>query len=602
MAADGVLASPAVGNSAAEKVQPTEEQVVEAARAHLAVSPELGIGKLLVQLQSENSWMLSEKRLRSILASTELLQRRRGGGGRATGTTAADADDQGEKDAALMSSASNGGKGGKKKKKGRGAGAGAAFSSSSSSSSAPSYIPRSHLDTLLPLPTGVQAKYFDDVKGKGLIAAQDYKEGDVLFTEDAFVAAPPSHALKSVDDGELCTSCFAPLNSSLVVRCGQKDCIARFCNRLCEGRANSTHHQLLCPGQNPSIKVRPVGEIPFCTMRLCPDHFFFSFSFLFSQPFRKYLAIQRWLSLSLVSRMVARILLTHASNGQGPPSASASVQQAVKSRGAAQRGGGRGVDEAARATLEETLAHLDAFATVSELERRARNPGWGVEREAYLKGMQEGHRLLCEGMDPRAARKTKFPLRTGEFPDKVAADLFSWESFLRMLGRANLNSEAQGGMYLVHSHLNHSCAPNVAVRHPPSPRSGVRQATKVAAVATRSIVAGEELFITYQHPDTPVLRRRMLLWREYMFGPCACERCVAEEACLDDDERSAMQSGTWTHDAQAEEEIAKRKAHAETMEQLDKERRAKLRSEGKHVPEPHEMAGLEDELRTSLGF
>lgn len=169
-----------------------------------------------------------------------------------------------------------------------------------------------------------------------------------------------------------------------------------------------------------------------------------------------------------------------------------------------------------------------------------------------------------------------------------------------MLGRANLNTEAQGGMYLVHSHLNHDCDPNISIRHPPS-RHGVRQATKIAAVAKRPIKAGEELLITYQDPSIGLARRRMLLWREYMFGPCTCVRCLTELGALDEDEKKQMEEGGWMHDQQEEQEVERRKRHAEMIEQLDRDRKAKLAAEGKSDPDK-DLNGIEDELRNHLGL
>lgn len=201
------------------KVLPSEEQVVAHAASKLQDDPNLGAAKLTGLLQSENNWSLSEKRLKAILISSGLRS-----------SPAVVQPD-------TTASPSNGTAKKKKKK------------------SSPSYIPRSHLDATLATPDGVKPVYFDSVKGKGLVADRDFKEGDVIFTEDAFISAPPGHALKAVDDGELCTSCFAPITGSLVASCGQKDCHARFCSRLCQNRAQSVHHPLLCPGQNPSIKV-----------------------------------------------------------------------------------------------------------------------------------------------------------------------------------------------------------------------------------------------------------------------------------------------------------------------------------------------------------
>lgn len=484
-----------------EKQTPSEEQIIEASRSKLNDLPTLGIAKLLIQLQTENQWSLSEKRLKTILVKANLRQTKPSTNGKQDNT--------------------------------------------------PSHVPLSHLDTSLNIPEGIKAVYFDRIKGKGLIADRDFKEGQTIFNEDAFVASAPSQAMRQVEQGELCSNCFAPLAGSLVVRCGQKDCESRFCTRLCQTRAQTAHHAILCPGQNPSIK-----------------------------PFNKFLSIQKWLSLAIVSKTLAKILLTHSNH------ASASLHTSHNKRS----------EEQPKATLEEMLSHFDAFATVSELERRARNPGWEVERSAFLTSMQEAHSLLCKGLDPRIERK-KWPLWK-DFPENVAEKLFTWDNFILLLGRANINTEAQGGMYLVHSHLNHSCLPNVTIRHPPS-RHGVRQATKITAMAKKDIKKGDELVITYQDPSLEISRRRMLLWREYMFGPCECQRCLDELKGMDEEQKKEMESGSWKVDVNEEEEIRKRKEHADMLNQLEKERRDKLQSEGK---DEKDMKGIEEELRTHLGF
>ena len=191
--------------SSAEKHQPSEQEIIEASSALLAASPALGIAKVLAHLQREKQWALSERRLKAVLVAAGL---------RTTGAVS-------QKRATAQAHD----------------------------------VPLSKLDARLPIPAGVRAVYFDSVKGKGLVADRDFEEGEPIFTEDAFVAAPPAHALPAVERGELCTQCFAPLSGLLVVPCGKQGCQARFCNRLCQSRAQNTHHALLCPGQNSSIKV-----------------------------------------------------------------------------------------------------------------------------------------------------------------------------------------------------------------------------------------------------------------------------------------------------------------------------------------------------------
>jgi ribosomal protein L15 len=121
------------------------------------------------------------------------------------------------------------------------------------------------------------------------------------------------------------------------------------------------------------------------------------------------------------------------------------------------------------------------------------------------------------------------------------------------------------------------------------------------AVARRDIKEGEELFITYQVPNLSLARRRMLLWREYMFGPCQCERCIDDESQLNEDERKEMNRGGLKKDEKEEEEIKMRREHAAKIDALEKERNEKLIAEGRPIPEK-DLTGLEDELRAKLGF
>lgn len=76
----------------------------------------------------------------------------------------------------------------------------------------------------------------------------------------------------------------------------------------------------------------------------------------------------------------------------------------------------------------------------------------------------------------------------------------------------------------MHSHVNHSCDPNVSVRHLDQ-RSAL---SRITMVAVRDIEVGEELFITYTNPKMSLeIRRKHLL--EWGFGKCNCSRCATEE-------------------------------------------------------------------------
>lgn len=83
--------------------------------------------------------------------------------------------------------------------------------------------------------------------------------------------------------------------------------------------------------------------------------------------------------------------------------------------------------------------------------------------------------------------------------------------------------------------MNHSCSPNISVRHPDQ-RTAL---SRITVIAKRSIAAGEELVVTYVDPSLGVRERRsqLVAWG---FGQCDCERCVEEER----DEKSGVDEGT----------------------------------------------------------
>jgi hypothetical protein len=87
-----------------------------------------------------------------------------------------------------------------------------------------------------------------------------------------------------------------------------------------------------------------------------------------------------------------------------------------------------------------------------------------------------------------------------------------------------IDLEAHGGIYILHSHLNHSCSPNISVRHFDQRTS----LSRITLVAIRDIEVGEELLVTYVNPEGGLKARRdeLLNWG---FGLCMCERCIEEE-------------------------------------------------------------------------
>lgn len=86
---------------------------------------------------------------------------------------------------------------------------------------------------------------------------------------------------------------------------------------------------------------------------------------------------------------------------------------------------------------------------------------------------------------------------------KIENELFTYEGFLRNLGRMSLSKflsisnlsfltsktadlEGHGGLYTLHSHINHACAPNVTVLHPQKGNC----LSRISIVAKRDIEQG----------------------------------------------------------------------------------------------------------------
>jgi hypothetical protein len=84
--------------------------------------------------------------------------------------------------------------------------------------------------------------------------------------------------------------------------------------------------------------------------------------------------------------------------------------------------------------------------------------------------------------------------------------------------------EAHGALYTLHSHLNHSCSPNVSVRHLDQ-RTAL---SRITVIAKCNIAAGEELVVTYVDPSLGVRERRSQLGA-WGFGQCECKRCIKEK-------------------------------------------------------------------------
>ncbi|OJT11307.1 putative protein lysine methyltransferase SET5 [Trametes pubescens] len=312
-----------------------------------------------------------------------------------------------------------------------------------------------------------EVKYYSKLKGKGLIATGPLAEGETIWKEDPFALAPEWNLYDMQMSSHACGYCSTPLTTSpLIVPCAASTsstpCPVRFCTRLCLSRSDKSH-PLLCASRNPA-----------------------------SAPLLHFARRNQWMALHALSQCTARVLLTYNQ------------------------------DEKA---FEEDWEVVRSLAQLG-MEERAKG-GW-LNGEPDRAMWKKAHKLFVQAFQEPSTEAEKKRLakllRKSLRPD-VADALFSYDAFLRGLGRMSLNLEAHGGLYVLHSHINHSCAPNVSVRHLDQ-RTAL---SRITLLARRDIAPGEELLITYVNPELPLEQRRRQLM-EWGFGKCICERCTKEES------------------------------------------------------------------------
>jgi hypothetical protein len=200
------------------------------------------------------------------------------------------------------------------------------------------------------------------------------------------------------------------------------------------------------------------------------------------------------------------------------------------------------------------LANLAGRILIDNL---GRDKGVEPDRESWKKAYEL---YLWTFKAPKASHEQKKLARILKkpIPESIEKDLFEYDAFLHGLGRMSLSQctlyplspllciaewipcvdlEAHGGLYTLHSHLNHACTPNVSIRHFDQHTA----LSRITVVARAAMEPGDELLITYVDPlsNYRERRRRLLEWG---FGPCPCDRCLVEG-------REAKASGPDTEEA-----------------------------------------------------
>ncbi|KAK7207175.1 hypothetical protein BZA70DRAFT_270660 [Myxozyma melibiosi] len=156
--------------------------------------------------------------------------------------------------------------------------------------------------------------------------------------------------------------------------------------------------------------------------------------------------------------------------------------------------------------------------------------GTGVDIKAGIDGLAKISQEIRQKADPQIEQNI-FALDNFDIlwhdGYKVVNNFFknfpsppTYDDFLAGIGMVNINN-LDGSIYLLQSHLNHSCEPSVDVKI-------VSRTTGVKVTAKRDLAKGEELTTTYVDRRLDLKTRRDQLLEGWGFW-CTCPRCLREE-------------------------------------------------------------------------
>lgn len=153
--------------------------------------------------------------------------------------------------------------------------------------------------------------------------------------------------------------------------------------------------------------------------------------------------------------------------------------------------------KARKDTKRPVAAHLQGMATVrQDVRQKAVSEEGTLEYEQHEQMWKRGFALLQQAVKPIYS--------------------LTYDDFQEGIGMVNINN-VHDCIFAIHSHLNHSCQPNVEVET-------ISMAEGIRIKAITDITAGQELTVTYVDPDSSYDDRRYKLRINWGFI-CHCPRC-----------------------------------------------------------------------------
>lgn len=171
--------------------------------------------------------------------------------------------------------------------------------------------------------------------------------------------------------------------------------------------------------------------------------------------------------------------------------------------------------------LDKSQKKWEQFNAMARVSQKTRYRALNLSAGAF-DSMQGGALFVEEQQD--SLWEKGYEMFKGVFP-MASADGISYNEFLLMMGSYNINN-LDSSVYLLQSHLNHNCAPNVHVETSLKKHEGLK------VYANRDLNVGEELTTSYVNPSHTTKQRQRELRVNWGFI-CNCDRCEREVNSLE---------------------------------------------------------------------
>lgn len=321
--------------------------------------------------------------------------------------------------------------------------------------------PTPHLE----VPSSIRIQYSNDsLKGKSLVAIKKIKKDELIWEETPLFFIPPLANLNLIRLGKACSGCGklltkfsrANIGLSLVNGLDCNICSEVWCNQSCKRNDVHLHGLLKHNVYNNNNSLQSKKAINANSFLELQDMCF---------------SLQ-WNALYAISLIYANIQLDKTNMKNDQFNSLAKVRQDIRYK-----------------ALSSSAGAFDNLQGGTYYER-------DEQEDLWIKGYNQF---------------------LDTFPKSAENSEISYEDFMFMLGAYNINN-FDSNIFLLESHVNHDCNPNIKVVVSESREEGIK------VYAIRDIEVGEELTRSYVNVSNTVQQRQRQLRVNWGFL-CSCLKC-----------------------------------------------------------------------------